>query len=304
MLRWLLGKRRVHRPYYPPADTSGYRVYTAEFDDVVGASDIAPDLSGRGFRGMARQEFDDVTESVSRAQEALRETLAALANEPEIDPISDPTTPPAVVLLIDHSGSLRARNSKQGAIWAYVLANLFVQLAQRHGVPFEILGFTTVDWRGGEPRRRWLRDGKPADPGRLCPLRHIVYSAFDTVTEPDMRTVLRPDVLKENVDGEAVLWAQQRLLAFSPSGGDLIVVSDGAPVDDSTLKSNSENYLMDHLKAVVATTLAQDRIRLHGVGLDYDVSAIYPNSCRITSQARLASIGWPFFQGILMGNQA
>jgi cobaltochelatase CobT len=148
------------------------------------------------------------------------------------------------------------------------------------GCSVEVLGFTTASWRGGQSRQRWLRRFRPRAPGRLCDLLHVVYRSAEDPVAASLTPMLRPGLLKENVDGEALLWAASRLRSASRARRVLLVMSDGAPVDDSTLSANDLSYLDRHLKSVVAELEASDDVRLAALGIGYDVSRYY--SCFAT----------------------
>lgn len=282
-----------------------YRVYTTAFDEVVFASDLAVQENAQLRQDLSDGAFEDFLNELEEARQTSARLLAQAAasldrlkTEVATNGSRDPVT-----MLIDHSGSLRVRGTKQGHFWAYFTANLFASMAIAADAQFEILGFTTAQWQGGAPRTQWLQDGRPRNPGRLCPLRHIVYSEFDDLIQPDMRTVLRPDILKENVDGEALLWAHNRLKTFAPCGGDLVIVSDGAPVDDSTLSANHNSFLMDHLKAVIEKLDGKPGLRLHGVGIDHDLSKLYPNVTEVNGNRDFTQKLIPFFENILTAQQ-
>ncbi len=169
-----------------------------------------------------------------------------------------------VTLLIDNSGSMRGRPITVAAMSADILARTL----ERCGVKVEILGFTTRAWKGGQSRERWIAAGKPANPGRLNDLRHIIYKSADAPwrrARKSLGLMLREGILKENIDGEALLWAHERLIGRSEQRKILMVISDGAPVDDSTLSVNPGNYLERHLREVIA------RIEQHlAGGIDRD----------------------------------
>src|SRR5204862_6399326 len=174
-----------------------------------------------------------------------------------------------VSLLIDNSGSMRGRPIAIAAICAHIL----VRTLERCGVATEILGFTTRGWKGGQSREAWLSAGRPANPGRLNDLRHIVYKRAD---EPYRRArrnlglMMREGLLKENIDGEALLWAHNRLIARPEQRKILMMISDGAPVDDSTLSVNPGNYLERHLRAVIELIETRSPVELLAIGIGHD----------------------------------
>lgn len=178
-----------------------------------------------------------------------------------------------VALLIDQSGSMKGEPIASAAKTALFLAERLHDFGARS----EVFGFTTAGWHGGWAREQWIDDGKPLRPGRLCALLHIIYKSAD---EPAMsaeasRIMVHPDLLRENVDGEAIIWARERLAARPERHKLLIVISDGAPVDDSTLAANGPDFLYRHLMAVIRETEADERLVIGGVGLGHDVEACY-----------------------------
>ena len=191
-----------------------------------------------------------------------------------------------VTLLIDNSGSMRGRPISIAAISADILARTL----ERCGVKTEILGFTTRAWKGGQSREAWLADGKPPQPGRLNDLRHIVYKKADEPWRRARRNLglmMREGLLKENIDGEALLWAHQRLLARPEDRRILMVISDGAPVDDSTLSVNSAGYLESHLRRVIEWIEKSSPVQLSAIGIGHDVTRYYKRSVTIMDVEQL-----------------
>lgn len=191
-----------------------------------------------------------------------------------------------VTLLIDNSGSMRGRPISIAAISADILARTL----ERCGVKTEILGFTTRAWKGGQSREAWLADGKPPHPGRLNDLRHIVYKQADEPWRRARRNLglmMREGLLKENIDGEALLWAHQRLLGRSEDRRVLMVISDGAPVDDSTLSVNSAGYLESHLRRVIEWIEKQSPVQLVAIGIGHDVTRYYKRAVTIMDVEQL-----------------
>jgi len=185
-----------------------------------------------------------------------------------------------VSLLIDNSGSMRGRPITVAALSADILARTL----ERCGVKVEILGFTTRAWKGGKSRELWEHSGKPANPGRLNDLRHIVFKGADTPYRRAKKTLalmLREGILKENIDGEALLWAHRRLLDRPERRRILMVISDGAPVDDSTLSANSGVYLERHLREVIAWIEATSPVQLTAIGIGHDVTRYYRRAVTI-----------------------
>lgn len=191
-----------------------------------------------------------------------------------------------VSLLIDNSGSMRGRPIAVAAMSADILARTL----ERCGVKVEILGFTTKAWKGGQSREKWLADGKPASPGRLNDLRHIVYKSADAPyrrSRKSLGLMLREGLLKENIDGEALLWAHNRLMARSEQRQILMVISDGAPVDDSTLSVNPGNYLETHLRSVIDFIETRSPAELIAIGIGHDVTRYYRRAVTIMDAEQL-----------------
>jgi cobaltochelatase CobT len=191
-----------------------------------------------------------------------------------------------VTLLIDNSGSMRGRPITVAAMSADILARTL----ERCGVKVEILGFTTRAWKGGQSRERWLAAGKPAGPGRLNDLRHIVYKPADAPwrrARKSLGLMLREGLLKENIDGEALLWAHNRLISRPEQRKILMVISDGAPVDDSTLSVNPGNYLERHLREVIEYIETRSPVELLAIGIGHDVTRYYRRAVTIVDAEQL-----------------
>jgi cobaltochelatase CobT len=191
-----------------------------------------------------------------------------------------------VTLLIDNSGSMRGRPITVAAMCGDVLARTL----ERCAVKVEVLGFTTRAWKGGQSRERWVADGKPRNPGRLNDLRHIIYKAADTPWRRARRNLglmLREGLLKENIDGEALQWAYRRLAARPERRRILMVISDGAPVDDSTLSVNPGNTLEKHLREVIRDIESHDEVELIAIGIGHDVTRYYRRAVTIVDAEEL-----------------
>lgn len=250
-------------PPLPPAP-HGYRIYTTEFDEAITLPQIparVEPLSPQQIEEFAtiKQQYQALfTKDRLLIQEAAGEFIRKLVSHHT----QAERAKTIVTILIDHSGSMRG----MGILSACLSVDAIWQALDRCGVPSEIIGFTTCSWKGGQSRVKWIREGRPPNPGRLCDLRHILYrTAGDARGKPpEFVNALHPELLRENVDGEAILYAVGRL-----EGGDwrkraVVVVSDGAPVDDSTLASNSDSQiLLDHLKQVIGEVEAK------GIGMGY-----------------------------------
>jgi cobaltochelatase CobT len=191
-----------------------------------------------------------------------------------------------VSLLIDNSGSMRGRPIAIAAVCADILARTL----ERCGVKVEILGFTTRMWKGGQSREKWVGDGKPSNPGRLNDLRHIIYKSADAPwrrARKSLGLMLREGILKENIDGEALMWAHHRLLGRSEQRRVLMVISDGAPVDDSTLSVNPGNYLERHLREVIDYIETRSQVELIAIGIGHDVTRYYRRAVTIVDAEQL-----------------
>jgi cobaltochelatase CobT len=191
-----------------------------------------------------------------------------------------------VTLLLDNSGSMRGRPIMVAAMCADILARTL----ERCGVKTEILGFTTRAWKGGQSREKWIADGKPAHPGRLNDLRHIVYKAADEPWRRARRNLglmMREGLLKENIDGEALMWAHSRLAGRPEQRRILMVISDGAPVDDSTLSVNAGNYLERHLRHVIDDIENKSSVEIAAIGIGHDVTRYYRRAVTIVDAEQL-----------------
>jgi cobaltochelatase CobT len=294
-------------------DGSRYRAFVTQFDEVVEAEDLCdPDeltrlrqqldqqlqhlqgvvskLANRLQRRLMAQqqrawEFDleEGLLDVARLTRVVTNPMYALSYKRERDADFRDTV---VTLLIDNSGSMRGRPITVAAMCADILARTL----ERCAVKTEILGFTTRAWKGGQSRERWVQEGKPRNPGRLNDLRHIIYKAADAPWRRSRRAMglmLREGLLKENIDGEALNWAYRRLLARSEHRRILMVISDGAPVDDSTLSVNPGNYLERHLREVIKEIETRNQVELIAIGIGHDVTRYYRRAVTIVDAEEL-----------------
>jgi cobaltochelatase CobT len=290
-----------------------YRVFTTAADEIVTAEELCdPDELTR-LRAYLDQQLQALSSVVSRLANRLQRRLLAQQNrswlfdleEGVLDVsrltrvIIDPTAPlsfkeekdtefkdTVVTLLIDNSGSMRGRPIMVAAISADILARTL----ERCGVKTEVLGFTTRAWKGGQAREAWIKAGKPGHPGRLNDLRHIIYKAADAPwrrARKNLGLMMREGLLKENIDGEALLWAHQRLLGRPEQRKILMVISDGAPVDDSTLSVNAGHYLERHLRAVISEIEAKSPVELIAIGIGHDVTRYYRRAVTIVDVEQL-----------------
>ncbi len=305
---------RPNRPWTEVPASFDYKIYTQAFDEVVGASDLCDEdeltrlrayldaqLKGLGGiitklanrlqrRLMAQQnrswDFDQ-EEGLLDAARLARVVISpghSLSYKIERDVEFKDTV---VTLLIDNSGSMRGRPISIAAISADVMARTL----ERCGVKTEILGFTTRAWKGGQSRESWLASGKPSHPGRLNDLRHIVYKKADEPyrhARKNLGLMMREGLLKENIDGEALLWAHQRMLGRQEDRRILMVISDGAPVDDSTLSVNNGGYLELHLRRVIDWIERQSPVQLVAIGIGHDVTRYYRRAVTIMDVGQLA----------------
>ena len=304
---------RPNRPWTDLPDTFDYRVYTAAFDEVVEAQDLCDYEELDRLRAYLDSQLAGLAGIVTRLANRLQRRLMAQQNRSwdfdQEEGLLDAARLARVVvspghslsykvehevefkdtvvtLLIDNSGSMRGRPISIAAISADILARTL----ERCGVKVEILGFTTRAWKGGQSREKWLNDGKAPDPGRLNDLRHIIYKKAD---EPMRRArknlglMMREGLLKENIDGEALLWAHERILARSEDRRILMVISDGAPVDDSTLSVNNAGYLETHLRKVIQWIEKQSPVQLVAIGIGHDVTRYYKRAVTIMDVEQL-----------------
>jgi cobaltochelatase CobT len=302
----------------PPAPHSdadpNYAVYATDYDEEIKAEELAEPAELERLRAYLDQQLDPLKGAVSRLANKLQRRLQAQQNRSwEFDReegildagrlarvVANPTTPlsfkvekdmefrdTVVTLLLDNSGSMRGRPISIAAICADVLARTL----ERCQVKVEILGFTTRAWKGGQSREKWLAAGRPQQPGRLNDLRHIVYKSGDAPwrrTRPNLGLMMKEGLLKENIDGEALEWAHRRMLARPEQRKILMVISDGAPVDDSTLSVNPANYLEKHLRDVIAMVERRKLVELIAIGIGHDVTRYYQRAVTITDVEQLA----------------
>jgi len=291
-----------------------YKVFTATHDEIVAAEELCDGEELSRLRAYLDQQLASLSNVVSRLANRLQRKLLAQQNrawsfdleEGILDVarltrvITDPTAPlsfkeeedtefrdTVVTILIDNSGSMRGRPIMVAAVCADILARTL----ERCGVKTEILGFTTRAWKGGQSREDWLKAGKPPQPGRLNDLRHIIYKAADAPWRRARRNLglmMREGLLKENIDGEALLWAHHRLIGRPEARRILMVISDGAPVDDSTLSVNSGHYLERHLREVIAEIEAKSPVQLIAIGIGHDVTRYYRRAVTIVDVEQLA----------------
>ncbi|MCB1549474.1 MAG: cobaltochelatase subunit CobT [Hyphomicrobiaceae bacterium] len=292
----------------------GYKVFTTNYDEEISAEDLSTPDELERLRSFLDKELRNLASAVARLANKLQRKLMAQQNRawsfdleegmldvarlPRI--IIDPMYPlsfkreqdttfrdTVVTLLLDNSGSMRGRPIMVAACCADILARTL----ERCGVKVEILGFTTRAWKGGQSREAWLAAGKPLSPGRLNDLRHIVYKPADAPwrrSKRNLALMMREGLLKENIDGEALAWAHKRLLGRPEQRRILMMISDGAPVDDSTLSVNSGCYLERHLRQVIEEIETKSPVELIAIGIGHDVTRYYQRAVTITDPSELA----------------
>ncbi len=302
----------------PPAPHSSadpnYTVFTTDFDEEIRAEDLAEPAELERLRAYLDQQLEPLKGAVARLANKLQRRLQAQQNrswefdreEGTLDAgrlarvVANPTMPlsfkvekdtefrdTCVTLLLDNSGSMRGRPISIAAICADVLARTL----ERCSVKVEILGFTTRAWKGGQSRERWLAEGRPQGPGRLNDLRHIIYKGADAPwrrVRANLGLMMKEGLLKENIDGEALEWAYKRAMARPEARKILMVISDGAPVDDSTLSVNPAIYLEKHLRDVIAMVERKRAVELIAIGIGHDVTRYYSRAVTITDVEQLA----------------
>ena len=290
-----------------------YRIYTEDFDEIVNAQDLCDAEELSRLRALLDKHLDNLNSVIGKLANRLQRKLMAHQNRSwnfdleegllDAGKLSRVVTQPShplsfkmesdirfrdtvVTLLIDNSGSMRGRPITIAAVTADILARTL----ERCGVKVEILGFTTKAWKGGQSRELWQQAGKPTFPGRLNDLRHIIYKPADAPmrrARKSLGLMLREGLLKENIDGEALIWAHNRLLARREDRRILMVISDGAPVDDSTLSVNQGNYLEQHLRGVIDLIENKSPVELLAIGIGHDVTRYYQRAVTITDVEQL-----------------
>ncbi|MBX5224598.1 cobaltochelatase subunit CobT [Rhizobium sp. NLR8a] len=306
--------RRPNTPFADFNEKVDYHVYTEEFDEIIAAEELCDAAELERLRAFLDKQLAHLQGAVGRLANRLQRRLMAQQNrswdfdleEGYLDTarlqriIIDPMQPlsfkmerdtqfrdTVVTLLIDNSGSMRGRPITVAATCADILARTL----ERCGVKVEILGFTTKAWKGGQARETWLAGGKPQTPGRLNDLRHIIYKSADAPwrrARANLGLMMREGLLKENIDGEALIWAHNRLLARREQRRILMMISDGAPVDDSTLSVNPGNYLERHLRAVIEQIETRSPVEMLAIGIGHDVTRYYRRAVTIVDADELA----------------
>ena len=315
-------KNEREEEYFPEHDLSNvprepfYKIFTTQYDDIITADKLTDSAEEvEKLRAQLDEQMNHLVPIIGKLANRLQRRLMAQqlrawdfdCEEGQLDSsrltriVTDPLQALAftieketkfkdtiVTLLIDNSGSMRGRPISIAAISTDILTRTL----ERCQIKVEILGFTTKRWKGGEAREKWLRDGRPEKPGRLNDLRHIIYKSADEPYRTARRKIslmLKDGLLKENIDGEALLWAYHRLRKRSEERRVLLVISDGAPVDDSTLSVNEGNYLERHLRDTIDYLQARADIELLAIGIGHDVTRYYNRAVTINDADQLAS---------------
>ena len=306
--------RRPNTSVFENPENFGYQVFTRQYDEFVTAENLCDADELERLRSFLDKQLSVLHVAVSRLANRLQRRLLAQQNRAwdfDLDEglldtarlsrvVTDRFHPlsfkkerdtsfrdTVVTLLLDNSGSMRGRPIMVAACCADILARTL----ERCGVKVEILGFTTRQWKGGQSREQWLAAGKPANPGRLNDLRHIVYKSADVPWRRARRNLglmMREGLLKENIDGEALAWAHTRLLARPEQRRIIMMISDGAPVDDSTLSVNSGIYLEKHLRQVIHEIETYSPVELIAIGIGHDVTRYYRRAVTISDAEELA----------------
>ena len=296
-----------------PDDRNAYRIWSTVHDEVIAAQDLCDPEELARLRQNLDQQLQHLQTVIARLANRLQRKLLAKQNRSwefdleegildtarldrvvlnPMDPLSYKQETDTefrdtiVTLLIDNSGSMRGRPISVAAVSADILARTL----ERCAVKVEILGFTTRAWKGGQARESWLAAGKPANPGRLNDLRHIVYKAADAPwrrARKNLGLMLREGILKENIDGEALLWAHNRMIGRPERRKILMVISDGAPVDDSTLSVNPGNYLEKHLRDTIGWIETMSPVQLLAIGIGHDVTRYYRRAVTLVDAEQL-----------------
>jgi cobaltochelatase CobT len=300
----------------PEDPNAHYKVFTRAHDELITAEELCDGEELARLRAYLDQQLKPLQSVVGRLANRLQRRLMAKQNRAWsfdleegvldtarltrviVDPMSAlsfkqeedmPFKDTVVTLLLDNSGSMRGRPIMVAALCADILARTL----ERCGVKVEILGFTTRAWKGGTSKENWLQAGRPPQPGRLNDLRHVIYKSADAPWRRARRNLglmMREGLLKENIDGEALLWAHDRLIGRPEQRRILMVISDGAPVDDSTLSANPGNYLERHLRAVIHWLETRSPVELIAIGIGHDVTRYYKRAVTITDAEQLGGV--------------
>ena len=284
-LYWQSKRPKRHLKPVPDNHDQPYTAFTREFDLELFGSEVERRLIGASpdyQSGWLKLGKDQWRRNVEIAKELLEQQREVFQNA-----LGEPTAlrGAAFTILIDQSGSMRDDPMR----WAAVASRLAAESLTKHGCTVEILGFSTAGWRGGFAYQKWQHERRPKRPGRLCALLHIIYKAADedSLTEASWEAMLNPNALRENVDGEALEWAAGRLRALQAVEKHLIILSDGAPVDDATLMHNGLGYLVRHARNVIAGLEGDSSIDLSAIGIRHAVDEYYSRSVQVEDVTKL-----------------
>lgn len=289
VLLWAYSRNRARKPVADGPPDEVYRAYTKEFDRVVMATDlpgVLRDISPDASRGFLLEEHRQWREQIECATQGYR----ALEDHGHGSPREGKSLAgTAIIIMVDQSGSMRGERMCWVAAGTRRLADQLGSL----GAKVAVAGYTTAGWHGGFTRKKWLADGRPQRPGRLCALLHILYQRFEDecLSDDAWQHMLNPDILRENVDGESLAWAADYLRDRPETRRVILVVSDGAPVDDSTLLNNGRSYLHRHFLSVRDKLVEAGDMELLALGADYRVEEYYPVSADVCDAAQLVGKG-------------
>ena len=308
------GSQWTPMPGEAKRELNDYHVYTTDFDELIKPESLCSLEELAQLREQLDQHLEELQPLLSRFANKLQRVLMAQQlrswsfdlDEGQLDcsrltrVLTEPLSPltfkqeketefrdTIVTLLLDNSGSMHGRSIRVAAVCADILSSTL----ERCGVKVEVLGFTTAAWKGGQSREKWVTAGYTANPGRLNDLRHIVYKSADTPFRQARRNLglmMRKGLLKENIDGEALLWAQSRLMQRPEQRKILMMISDGAPIDDSTLSTNPGRFLEKHLRYVISQIEHQEEIELVAIGIGHEVGQYYARAATIHDVSQLA----------------
>ena len=309
-----LGK--IEQPEFTDNRNLSYKAFTRKYDEIIDAKDLVSAEEALRLRSQLDNLIKPHLTTIGKLANRLQRLLLAQQNtswnfnldEGSLDTsrlhrvIAEPGYPlsykqetenkfkdTVITLLIDNSGSMRGRSISLAAICGDIISSTF----ERCSVKTEVLGFTTKHWKGGESKSDWINGGNPSSPGRLNDLRHIIYKSADSSWRRSRKffgAMLREGLLKENVDGEALMWSYSRLIKRQEERKIIIVISDGAPVDDSTLSANGEDYLDMHLKESIKFIESSQNIELQAIGIGHDVNKYYKNAITIHRAEELGEV--------------
>ena len=297
-------------------ENNNYSIFTTEFDEVIEAKDLTTADEAIRLRTQLDNLIKPHQTTIGKLANRLQRLLLAKQNtswnfnldEGLLDTarlhrvIAEPGHPlsykqetennfkdTVVTLLIDNSGSMRGRSISLAAICTDIIGSTL----ERCQIKTEVLGFTTKNWKGGDSKQKWINSGSSINPGRLNDIRHIIYKSADNSWRRARKyfgAMLREGLLKENIDGEALSWSHERLFKRNEDRKIIIVISDGAPVDDSTLSTNGEEYLDNHLKRIISYIENDSPIELHAIGIGHDVTKYYKNAITINRAEELGEV--------------